>query len=167
MPAINLATCSQRFGRVLRSVKRKNQLQVVDLHILHARKHTSIHRHPQQIEMKLTNPKNPDPSKVAIWRTRTPAIQVHSPFHWRVQWFLGKLRFKKQNPYLKLNSKFAPGKWMEVEDDPFLFGKVHLFRVEVLVSGSPYLGGFTQFHQFPFETESSESGTFPLQKIRM
>ena len=34
-------------------------------------------------------PKNPDPSKMTILRTQNPAIQVHSPFHWRVQEFLG------------------------------------------------------------------------------
>ena len=31
-------------------------------------------------------PKNPDSSKMAILRTKdTTAIQVHSPFHWRIQ----------------------------------------------------------------------------------
>lgn len=30
-----------------------------------------------------------DPSKMAILRTQNPAIQVRSPFHWRVQEFLG------------------------------------------------------------------------------
>ena len=37
------------------------------------------------LDVKSCYPKYPDPSKVPILRTRTPAIQVHSPFHWRVQ----------------------------------------------------------------------------------
>ncbi len=39
------------------------------------------------------HPKNPDPSKVATLRTRTPAIQVQTPIYWRVQWFLGQVFF--------------------------------------------------------------------------
>ena len=34
-------------------------------------------------------PKYPDPSKLAILRTWTPAVQVQGPFHWRVRWSLG------------------------------------------------------------------------------
>ena len=38
--------------------------------------------------VKSMYPKNPDPSKVSILRTRAPAIQVQT-LHWRVQGFLG------------------------------------------------------------------------------
>ena len=42
--------------------------------------------------------KKPDPSKMAILRTQTPAIQA-PPFHWRVQGFLG---CKKPDEFFKI-----------------------------------------------------------------
>ena len=41
-----------------------------------------------------THPKNPDPSKNGIWRTRTigPLLYRFNPFHWRVQGFLGHVK---------------------------------------------------------------------------
>ena len=41
------------------------------------------------------SPKNPDPSKITILRTQKHpcVIQVHSPLHWRVQGFSGRVQF--------------------------------------------------------------------------
>ena len=46
-----------------------------------------------QVGVKINNPKNPNPSiQWLIWGPKnTPAMQVRSPFHWRVQGFLGNV----------------------------------------------------------------------------
>ena len=52
---------------------------------------TQLHSLKQKVALRLSlNPKNPDPSKVAILRTYTPLLYRFKPLHWRVQGFLGK-----------------------------------------------------------------------------
>ena len=42
----------------------------------------------EALDSIVPQPKNPDPSKMAILRTR-PLLYRFKPFHWRVQGFLG------------------------------------------------------------------------------
>ena len=134
-----IASWSQKLGAYLKSVDKPEAQEVPPT--------VAIQHMLIKTDFFISNPKNPIfPSKVANLRTNSHpcVIQVHSPFHWKVQGFLGKCnsRLPSPNPCLfftrkRLTTACWRWKWFLGIGDFWCVSKIAKKR------GKPKIHGFS------------------------